>query len=99
MGQPGHQWCEELVDRRGQRLEASPGRDWRTSMDENGRAIGCGHLWAIGYDDMEGADRVRHEITGLGWDKPYLLLEDVAKQIQPTLARMSESSGHHAKAS
>jgi uncharacterized membrane protein len=47
-------------------------------MDENRRAIGCGHLWAIGYDDMTGADRIRHEITGLGWDKPYLLLEDVA---------------------
>jgi uncharacterized membrane protein len=47
-------------------------------MDENRQAIGCGHLWAIGYDDMTGADRVRHEITGLGWDKPYLLLEDVA---------------------
>jgi hypothetical protein len=65
MGQPGNHWCEELVDRRGQRLEASPGRDWRTSMDENRRAIGCGHLWAIGYGDMAGADRVRHEITGL----------------------------------
>jgi hypothetical protein len=34
-------------------------------MDENRRAIGCGHLWAIGYGDMAGADRVRHEITGL----------------------------------
>src|SRR5262249_57751194 len=31
MGQPGNHWCEELVDRRGRRLEASPGRDWRTS--------------------------------------------------------------------
>jgi len=47
-------------------------------MDANRQALGCGHLWAIGYDDMEGADQVRHEITGLGWDKPYLLLEDVA---------------------
>ncbi|HEY7314507.1 MAG TPA: DUF1269 domain-containing protein [Gemmataceae bacterium] len=25
------------------------------------------HLWAIGYDDMEKADRVREEITQLGW--------------------------------
>ena len=47
-------------------------------MDKNRQAIGCGNLWAIGYDDMTGADRVRHEITGLGWDKPYLLLEDIA---------------------
>jgi uncharacterized membrane protein len=47
-------------------------------MDEHGHANGCNHLWAIGYDDMERADHVRHEITGLGWDKPYLLLEDIA---------------------
>src|SRR5262249_24631891 len=47
-------------------------------MDEKRQAIGSGQHWAIGYDDREGADRVRHEITGLGWDKPYLLLEDVA---------------------
>jgi uncharacterized membrane protein len=47
-------------------------------MDENRLASGCNHLWAIGYDDMERADEVRHEITGLGWDRPYLLLEDIA---------------------
>ena len=47
-------------------------------MDANPHAIGTGHLWAIGYDDMERADRVKHEITKLGWDQPYLLLEDVA---------------------
>lgn len=37
-----------------------------------------GHLWAIGYNDMERAHQVRDEIVNLGWDKPYLLLEDVA---------------------
>jgi len=47
-------------------------------MDEKPQAIGSGHLWAIGYDDMERAEQVRREITGLGWDEPYLLLEDVA---------------------
>jgi uncharacterized membrane protein len=47
-------------------------------MDENRHASGSHHLWAIGYDDMERADRVRDEITGLGWDRPYLLLEDIA---------------------
>jgi uncharacterized membrane protein len=38
----------------------------------------CGHLWAIGYDDMERANQVRDKITNLGWDKHYLTLEDVA---------------------
>ena len=47
-------------------------------MDDNQHAIGTGHLWAIGYDDMERADQVRHEIRGIGWEQPYLLLEDVA---------------------
>jgi uncharacterized membrane protein len=37
-----------------------------------------GHLWAIGYDDMERANQVREEIIKLGWDKHYLILEDVA---------------------
>jgi uncharacterized membrane protein len=40
------------------------------------------HLWAIGYDDMARADRVREEITKLGWGtggvESYLLLDDVA---------------------
>ena len=36
------------------------------------------HLWAIGYDDMKRAEQVRDEITRLGWEKHYLLLEDVA---------------------
>jgi uncharacterized membrane protein len=40
------------------------------------------HLWAIGYDDMERAERVRDEITGLAWGKGqagrYLILLDIA---------------------
>jgi len=47
-------------------------------MDGEHHVSGCGHLWAIGYDDMERAEQVKHEITRLGWDQPYLLLEDVA---------------------
>jgi len=39
---------------------------------------GSGHLWAIGYDDMERADQVRDDITRIGWDEHYLLLSDVA---------------------
>jgi uncharacterized membrane protein len=37
-----------------------------------------GHLWAIGYDDMERANQVRDTITNIGWGKPYLILDDVA---------------------
>src|SRR5262249_29163787 len=37
-----------------------------------------GHLWAIGYDNMARARQVREEIVKLGWDKHYLILEDVA---------------------
>jgi uncharacterized membrane protein len=47
-------------------------------MDESQRVIGSGHLWAIGYDDVERADQVKDEITRLGWDEHYLLLSDVA---------------------
>ncbi|HXJ77736.1 MAG TPA: DUF1269 domain-containing protein [Candidatus Methylomirabilis sp.] len=36
------------------------------------------HLWAIGYHDMERANQVRDEIIKLGWDKHYLILEDLA---------------------
>jgi uncharacterized membrane protein len=40
------------------------------------------HLWAIGYDNMDRADQVRDEITGLGWDKggvdASLILLDIA---------------------
>jgi uncharacterized membrane protein len=37
-----------------------------------------GHLWAIGYDSMERANKVREEIIHLGWDKHFLILSDVA---------------------
>ena len=38
-----------------------------------------GHLWAIGYDDIQRADQVRDEITRLGWGtRPDLRLADVA---------------------
>ena len=36
------------------------------------------HLWAVAYDDMERANRVRDEIVRLGWDEQYLILNDVA---------------------
>jgi uncharacterized membrane protein len=38
----------------------------------------AGHLWAIGYEDVGRAKQVRDEIVTLGWDKHYLILEDVA---------------------
>jgi uncharacterized membrane protein len=37
-----------------------------------------GHLWAVGYDDEERAHRVRDEIVRLGWNRDYLMLDDVA---------------------
>jgi uncharacterized membrane protein len=37
-----------------------------------------GHLWAVGYDDMEGANHLRGEIVRLGWVQNHLLLKDVA---------------------
>ena len=41
-----------------------------------------GHLWAVGYDDVERADQVRDEITNLGWGSgqaaKYLILSDIA---------------------
>ena len=47
-------------------------------MNERPHVTGSGHLWAIGYDDMQRADQVRDQITRLGWDEHYLLLSDVA---------------------
>src|SRR5262245_8594783 len=47
-------------------------------MKESQQVTGCGHLWAIGYDDMQRAEQVRDEITRIGWDEHYLLLSDVA---------------------
>ena len=38
----------------------------------------CGHLWAIGFDDMGRAAQVRDEITSLGWVKHDLILLDMA---------------------
>ena len=37
-----------------------------------------GDLWAIGYQDMTKAAIVRDKIISLGWDKHYLILEDIA---------------------
>ena len=37
-----------------------------------------GHLWAIGYQDMTQAATVCDKIVSLGWDKHYLILEDIA---------------------
>jgi uncharacterized membrane protein len=36
------------------------------------------HLWAVGYDDLSRAEQARETITRLGWEKHYLILEDVA---------------------
>jgi uncharacterized membrane protein len=37
-----------------------------------------GHLWAVGYEDIGRANEVRDTIVSLGWDKHFLILEDVA---------------------
>jgi uncharacterized membrane protein len=37
-----------------------------------------GHLWAVGFDDMERANQVRDEIVRLGWVDNKLILQDVA---------------------
>jgi uncharacterized membrane protein len=43
---------------------------------------GAAHLWAIGYDDIQGASQSREVIRKLAWNTPdvakYLVLEDVA---------------------
>jgi len=39
---------------------------------------GAGHLWAIGYADVDRASQVKEEIIRLGWNEPYLFLSDVA---------------------
>src|SRR5690348_12025514 len=45
------------------------------------------HLWAIGYDDMEQADKAREAITQLGWGPGqggrYIILLDVAVVVRP----------------
>ena len=45
---------------------------------ETNQSIGTGHLWAIGYDDMERAAQVKDEIVKIGWDEPYLILSALA---------------------
>jgi uncharacterized membrane protein len=37
----------------------------------------CAHLWAIGYDDMEGAEQLRAEVARLG-ESRCLILRDTA---------------------
>jgi len=42
------------------------------------RKTGGGHLWSIGYPDVDGASRVKDHVVRLGWDRSYLFLSDVA---------------------
>ncbi len=52
------------------------------------------NLWAVGYDDMERANQVREEIVSLGWDKQYLILQDIAVVVRhPNVSRIIEVSG------
>jgi uncharacterized membrane protein len=46
--------------------------------DESQQSMAPGHLWAIGYPDMGRADQVKDEVIKLGWNKPYLILSDLA---------------------
>ena len=46
----------------------------------------CGNLWAVGYDEMDRANQVREEIVRLGWDKQYLILEDIAVVVRIPMA-------------
>src|SRR6266850_1384433 len=50
----------------------------KRSGNESRQSTEAGHLWAIGYEDMERAGQVKDEITRLGWDEHYLILADVA---------------------
>jgi uncharacterized membrane protein len=40
------------------------------------------HLWAVGFDDTDGAARVREVITSLAWEKHQLVLMDVAVAVR-----------------
>jgi len=40
------------------------------------------HLWAVGFDDVKQAGRVRDEIVRLGRAQNYLLLDDVAVAVR-----------------
>jgi len=46
-------------------------------MSERNKSVE-GHLWAVGYDDMDRAGRVKDEIIALGWHEHFLILSDVA---------------------
>ena len=101
MRQPGNHWCEELVDRRGRRLEASPGRDWRTSKwTKTAKRSDAAISGPSALDDEGDMEVILHAIRGLG-GKVLKTNVDVerAKLIRATLAGMSGSSGRHAKAS
>jgi uncharacterized membrane protein len=37
-----------------------------------------GNLWAVGYENIDRANQIREEIVRLGWDKHYLILDDIA---------------------
>jgi len=45
-------------------------------------AASNGHLWAVGFDDVKQAGRVRDEIVRLGRAQNYLLLDDVAVAVR-----------------
>jgi uncharacterized membrane protein len=47
-------------------------------MNESQQSTRTGHLWAIGYADMDRAGQVKEEIIRLGWAESYLFLTDVA---------------------
>jgi uncharacterized membrane protein len=42
----------------------------------------CANLWAVGFDEVERAAKLRDEIAWLGWDKRYLNLLDVAVAVR-----------------
>src|SRR5215813_7584130 len=59
---------------KGTTFRGESGSDVESAMSKNQRAPGSGHLWVIGYDDMERAGQVRDKITELGWGGPYFSL-------------------------
>jgi uncharacterized membrane protein len=42
----------------------------------------CGHLWAIGFDDIGRASEVRDEVCKLGWQRHDLALRDAAVAVR-----------------
>jgi uncharacterized membrane protein len=57
------------------------GKDLEPTMSQSQDAR-IGHLWAIGYDDMERAGQVRDKVTALGWGGPYFSLADVSVAVR-----------------